>query len=269
MSDEFLRLAKLADPADVHDTEVLLDTNVALEIYTIGDLLRAGDEHGCPEAALTSSRYRYRQLRARYSTILGWWLAKKRTVAGVLGNEFADLLDKVAPPTGPKAFTISHGVALVVMPGVLTGLRVGHLVEVNHLAVGENADSELFKLALRDGLPLVTNEGLTEDGLVTVKNNGMQNLRGRCKSAGVEVFTPQEFLALHNVNILEESRRFLDRCTKAVAVELKRPHHPTQAWREMIGDLVPVFRMILLDEVDARYTHISRPRSPHEDVVPR
>ena len=113
----------------------------------------------------------------------------------MLGNEMLDQLTKMIPPTDGTAFAITAGMAQIVFPHVFTGNRIGHLTEVDHLALKGRADDELFRLTQRDRVPLITNEGLTESGLASVKGSGETNLRGRCKAAGLDVFTPQEFLA--------------------------------------------------------------------------
>jgi hypothetical protein len=94
--DLFLQEIAEADPATNRQAELLVDTNVVLELMSFGDLLREGDKHRnilelmsfgresgdrrrSAEAAWRSPEHRHRQLRARASIILMWVLAERDT----------------------------------------------------------------------------------------------------------------------------------------------------------------------------------------------
>ena len=180
MSAEFLKLIAKAT-VDLEHVELLIDTNVIMEIDSIGDLLQLGDKLGSYEALSASSEYRYRQLRSRHSNLLAWWLNQTQTPASMLGNEVVDLLEgKLAPESDPVAYQFTTGIVHVIRPYVWKWMKLGALLEVNHLAVKEDADSELLRIATEESIPIITNEGLTQSGLSDVKRNGDKNLRGRC-----------------------------------------------------------------------------------------
>ena len=93
MSQVLLDILAKAKPEELHNAEVLVDTNVMMEVYSIADLLRTGDKHG----DLAHPTYAYRRMRARHSTILAWWLGKKGRRVGLLGVEVVTLLGRLAP----------------------------------------------------------------------------------------------------------------------------------------------------------------------------
>jgi hypothetical protein len=256
MGERFLDMIARADPTKNYSADVLLDTNVALEIYSVGDLLRVGDECGTPQDALRSPRYKYRQLRGRHSTIVAWWLAKQRRAAGILGNEVVDQLDKVAPLVPPgmdgTSYVFTTAIIHVVMSFVVRG-RIGALTNVNHLALGSDADNELLKQAIAKKIPLISNEGLPESGVPVD-----EGLRKKAKKAGVAVFTPEEYLENDGVDVTRECRKFVAAIPKALR-EARRVVDKSLAEHEVMDDLESLYRFVLLDEVDARYAHIPRP----------
>lgn len=256
MSQEFVELLSRANQASNAQAEILLDTNVMLEIYSIGALLRLGDELGTEEAVLQSPKYRYRQLRARHSTILAWWLAKRGQVVGMLGNEFVDQLQLMAPSVGPgedaTAFIFTAAIVRVVRPLVLGSFKAGALTDVDHSATGTRADTEILKQAAGARTPFITHEGLTETGF----NEDPKRLRGRAKALGVPVFTAKEYLDSQSVNIDEECGLFVE-ALRAAVQEAKETG--ILQGHEVLDDLVPVYRFVLLDAVDARYKHVKRP----------
>lgn len=82
MSDLFLEMLAESDREDLRQAQVLLDTNVVLEILTVGDLLREGDKFASTETAAASASYEYRLKRSRPSTLLAWTLATRGIAAG-------------------------------------------------------------------------------------------------------------------------------------------------------------------------------------------
>lgn len=251
MSELFLKLLATADPASNIQAQLLVDTNVALELYSVGDLLRAGDMagFGTAKAAWRSEWHRYRQLRARYTVVLAWTLATRAIAAGVLGNELVDMTEKVSPESDGTAYSITAGFVHVIMPVLVEhGLRLGALTDVDHNAKGAKADAELLKVAVRDRLPLITNEGLTPRGIVEVRATGKPNLRGLARASGVAVYTPKEYLAHLNVDIATEAKRFVQACEAPVMHAYLDAADKSPAWRTMLEQLVPLYRLILLDE---------------------
>jgi hypothetical protein len=245
LSEKFLERIAKTNHAVNTKADILLDTNVMLEIYTIADLLSVGDECGSIEAALRSSKYRFRQLRARHSTILAWWLAKKRLVVGLLGNENAVQLDDKAPKVDSDEDATSYAFttmfAHMVIPYVMPGWRTGALVNVDHAAKGTKADTEILNRAALDKTPLVTHEGLTEKGV----NEDRTKLHSRAKAHGIPVFTAKEFLDAEKVDIANEGREFVAACHRAV--EAAPPQNPD--FDRLVAErLEPWYRFVLLDE---------------------
>jgi hypothetical protein len=72
---------------------------------------------------LRSPKYKYRQLRARHSILLAWWLGRKEKVVGLLGNEVVDQLELMAPKVGPgqdgTSYIFTTAIIHVVSPLVL------------------------------------------------------------------------------------------------------------------------------------------------------
>jgi hypothetical protein len=262
MGEEFLKLIETAK-SDATGS-VLVDTNVMMEIYSIGDLLVLGDKLGTQEAIAASPEFTYRQVRSRYSNLLAWWFAQTGTVGGLLGNEVVDMLKgKLAPETDGNSYAITTGIMHVIKPYVLKGMRVGPLLEVNHLAAKADADTELLRIAKVDNLPLITWEGFTQRGLTDRKPRGELNLRGRCHEAGVVVHTPQEFLASKNVDVDVEARRFCDACRAGVdEARAQGVLMDTAAGRDVMDLLVGLYRWIMLGEVSPEYAHLKQAAWP-------
>lgn len=80
----------------------------------------------------------------------------------------------------------------------------------------------MLQRAAGEKTPLVTNEGLTETGI----NDDPKKLRARAIAVGVGVFTPKEYLDAEG--------------------------------HEVLDLLVPLYRHILLGEVDSKYEHLIR-----------
>lgn len=256
MSEKFLGLLANSDAAQNVQGEVLLDTNVMLEIYSIGALLRAGDNCGSAAAALESPKFKFRQLRARHSIILAWWLARQHRPVGMLGNEVVDQLELMAPKVSAgedgTSYIFTTAIVHVVLPFVIGTFKAGALTQVDHHAKGTKADTEILAQAHGSNIPLITNEGVTETGY----NDDPKKLRGRAKALGVRVFSPEEYLDAQGVDIAAECRNFVAACK--VGVEEARAKGVLQG-HEVLDDIVGIYRFILLDEVNDEYSHVVRP----------
>jgi len=255
LSEKFLEKIEKTNPTENVECDVLIDTNVMLEVYTVCDLLREWDECGSTEAALRSSKYRYRQVRARHSTILAWWLAKQGRIVGLLGNEGVLKLDKLAPKVedieDATSFIFTTAVHHVILPLVMPGWRLGAMTKVNHAAKGTHADTEILIQAELHRLPLVTHEGLSETGV----NEDPDKLRGRAKACGVQAFSSREYLEAENVNVIEECRQFVAACRNSVHVV--QPQNSIFD-RFVTEELEPWYRFVLLDEVDPWHPRVPR-----------
>jgi hypothetical protein len=130
--------------------------------------------------------------------------------------------------------------------------KAGALTTVDHSATGTRADTEILTQAAAAQTPFVTHEGWTEAGF----NEAPKKLRGRAKALGVPVFTAKEYLDAQGVDIAEECRLFVDALREAVRQAKEKG---IMQGHEVLDDLVPVYRFILLDAVGAQYKHIKRP----------
>lgn len=258
VGEEFLKVIEQAKPDAT--VSVLVDTNVMMEIYSIGDLLVLGDKLGSQEAMAASTEFTYRLVRSRHSNLLAWWFAQTGTFGGMLGNEVVDMLEgKLAPVTDRASYAITTGIMHVIIPFIFKGMRIGPMLEVDHRAAKEDADTELLRIATVDKLPLITWEGFTQSGLSGHKSSGKLNLRGRCRDAGVVVHTPQEFLASKGINLEAEARRFCDACRAGVDEGKGRGVlMDTAAGRDVMDLLVGIYRWIMLGEVSQEYAHLTQ-----------
>ncbi|MDB4953221.1 MAG: hypothetical protein JWO36_790 [Myxococcales bacterium] len=257
-TDEYIERLASVDPATNVHAEILFDTNVMMEIYTVADLLKLGDELGSAEAALGSPRYRWRQERSKHSTVLAWHVAKCRQVVGILGSEVIALLERIAGKPEPgkdgTSYVLAASRVRVVREFVLipNGWREGGLIEIDHRKEGTQADHELLRIAIEDKLPLITWEGYSEGGF----SSSPKSLRNKAKAAGVAAYTPKEYLEAEGVNVDEQCAEFVAACTKGVD-EAKA--QGMLGGHEVLDDIVPLYRYILLDVVNDALAHIPRP----------
>lgn len=250
--DLFLKVIATADPATNRPAELLVDTNVVLELMSFGDLIAEGDKHRdvlelmllgdfghegnsarrSAESAWRSPAYRHRQLRARASILLMWILAERGLVTAMLGKEVFDIMDKVSPiPGGTRysllsdvtSYALTKAIVNTVYPMLIShGLCLGALTDVNHRARGNKADAELLRLAKSDSLLIISNEGYTLNGLSDFKSDGSKSLRGLGRDIGVKVYSPKEYLGLLRVDMKREAQRFIQACERPLIEEYLR-----------------------------------------------
>jgi hypothetical protein len=271
VSEEFLRLM-IAARAEIN-ADILVDTNVMLEIDSINDLLVAMDNSGSVEAFMASPSYRYRQLRARYSILVAWWLSKTGTPACIHGNEVVDMMTGHAARdmTGDldgllggvigrqnHSYAYTTAVVHVVRPYVLTGLRVGAIIDFNHEAAHTAADDEIVRVAARDTLIVITNEGNGQNGVSDTNARGRLNLRGKCRAAQVPVFTPQEFLVSRRENIDRARYEFLKAAEHGILLATIDNVLRSPGGRAAVEHLYPHYRWVMLNEVTEDLEHLNR-----------
>jgi hypothetical protein len=237
MDQMLLDIMAKAQPTDLNQSDVLVDTNVMMEVYTIADLVRAGDAL----QDLNHPTYQYRRMRARHSTILAWWLGKKDRRVGLLGMEVVTMLKKLAPEADPDLWVFTRAIVRVAAPMVMR-LKAGPLTEVDHNLTGTNADKQILAQAAGANLPLITHEGLTDHGVEDV------GLRARAKNAGVSVFTAEEYLRAEGVDVDQECREFIVACRAAVA---ECAAQKVLEGDRALSDLTGLYRHILNGEVSA------------------
>lgn len=141
------------------------------------------------------------------------------------------------------SYALTAGIVNVIWPMLRTyGLRLGALLEVNHFARGTKADLVLLELAKRKNVPVVTNEGFTRDGVID------SGLRKRCRNAGVRVYSTVEYLQSLGVDTALAARHFLKACEPAIVHAYVEAELSPRAWRHVIEDIYPLYRLILLGE---------------------
>jgi hypothetical protein len=205
-----------------------------------------------------------------------------------LGKEVLDILEKVSPLPSFQTPLLADGNSYALTTAIVhainpmlnaRGLHLGVLTEVNHQARGNKADAELLRLAKRDRLPIVTNEGYTLGGLSDFKSDGSKSLRGLARDAGVKAYSPREFLDFLRVDIATEAERFIKACERPVIDEYLRvgPRQSclqlidngldrevlTQGYAAALEHVIPMYRLILLDERDEALEGIMPPVVPH------
>ncbi len=177
-------LAELrADACLKRELRLVLDTNVIIEVTT-GELWNQLDRS--PELSLQlDPRFRSRVLRTRCSAVLARWLAKTSTCVFALGDEFVRKLREIAPAGEPTAASVISKLKTYLCTDVLFGCDHWKAYSFDHLEVsGNRADDFLLAVAREFGVPLITNEGVSERGIgVRRKKSG---LREKCARAGVK-----------------------------------------------------------------------------------
>lgn len=258
MSEKFIERMKNADPSSFVFAQVYLDTNVVVEFDTLADILNLGDNSPTIADSLRSPEFRYRQYRLTHSTLLMWWLAKHKIVASVLGNE---VIDKVTGSDGRSGLAVppkyaqhalSKAIYYIVRPFVWRGWHVAASVTVDHDLTGTAADDELLRVAEEDKVPIITWEGFTQRGFVA----NPKKLRDKCIARGVPVYTPAKYLAEKRVDIADETQRFLFALNKGVREARAKK---VLEGKDIVDKLIPIYRMVLLDEIDPAYAQVVRP----------
>lgn len=302
----FLEAMANVDPTTNHQARLLVDTNVVIDFMSFCDLLKEGDKHRdvlelmmfgdfsseedhrqrSAAAAWRSPQHRHRQLRAKAAIILMWVLAERHISSAMLGKEVIDILNRSSPipcaqpnsllPDG-NAYAFTTVVVHAIHPMLISrGLQLGALTEVNHAARGNKADAELLRLAKRDSLPIVSNEGYTVHGVSDLKSNGDKSLRGLARAIGVRVYTPTEYLRRLHIRTEREAPLFLQACERPLIEEyLRTEGHrswllerldkclsrvvESTGYVAFLEQLFPLYRFILLDERDEALEDIPPP----------
>lgn len=210
---KFIRLMTAPGGIDRSSADLILDTNVAAEIYSLGDLLRVIDEAGL-KSALASRKFIYRRHRMKHSLVLAWWLSRANIPACLLGAEHVDLvIEDLSPGSHLLSFCMTTAFVHIIRDLVLGSWQIGPMIDVDHYKIRNNAaDDEILKRAKGDNTPVIAWEGYKEDGTCSTEP---RSLRNRCLSEGVFVATPEEWLTRNNVDIVDEAQKFIKECDNA------------------------------------------------------
>lgn len=241
---------------------VVLDTNVIMEIVSI-DLMGKTEGYSTPEELRRSPEFRARQLRAKYSNVLAWHLAREgRPMLGIQDEGVRTLTTNVAPRDGSalEAFT---GIIIHQLLDELYSGRIIWLRDDEFSPKGTTADRWLVRLASDLGAPLVTNEGVTADG-ISDRNKKGKNVRARATEAGVPVYAPSQHLEELGVDVDQLALEFVDAVRDCLRSAVARGVIPGRAAPEGASHLVGVYRFVMLDEVDDGIAGITPPAIPWE-----
>lgn len=173
------------------ELEAIVDTNVMLDIYGIGDL---EDAYERSKGADTPDTL-FRRARSREATILSWYLHERRATSVSLKEEMLRIFRARADPEKLGTLKSQHVQMTVyfVIDYVLDGWNsaIDHSASGSDLGLeGEECDDQLIKLAQKYCVPLITNEGYSISG---VSSTDPKKIRAKCIAAGVPVYTPRQF----------------------------------------------------------------------------
>lgn len=256
----------LVPPAGVDDVDLVLDgvdlvldTNVLMDLHA-ADLLRAFDNESSARDARVSRDVRCRQLKARYSSLLVWICSQRRLTTLSLEDEFTRKLEEIIPPgSGTMSEALTKVFVYVVSNGMLRGWKGRAVKDDSYSPTGDSADDWYLKLARSAGVPVITHEGVTSSGYRRTNNRGKLNLRGKCETAGVPVFSSYEYLKHLGVDCGHEAVLFVNAYAKAAPEALATSKITGASAREMALKLQDYYRFVLLDEVDAVVEGIEPP----------
>jgi hypothetical protein len=238
---------------------VILDTNVVMEIVSI-DLV--GKSEGCetPEELRRSAQFRCRQLRARYSNLLAWHLAGcGRPTLSIQDEGVRTLTTNVAPRDGGLVETFTEIIVHHVLDGVFGASQRLWLRDDECSPKGNDADRWLVYLASLANAPLITNEGVTPDGISDRKKNGSKTIRAWAAESDVSVYAPSQYLEELGVHVHREALAFVDAVTSCLRSAVERGAISGRAAPEAAARLVDVYRFVMLDEVDDQLAGIKPP----------
>lgn len=186
--------------------DLLLDTNVVVDIYSISDLDDA--LHACVAGGgdpRTEPKVGYRLARHRSAVALATWLSWKKRRTEALPSETLRILLARSPPSAVTTFKGVYTYYWVhfIRDYLLRRWQFSFKPGVDEFIRGTDCDDLLLKLAGEYGVPLITNEGVTPVGQVAPGK-----LHDRAKRLGLAVFTPAEFLATQGASLEQELECF-------------------------------------------------------------
>jgi hypothetical protein len=222
----------------------VLDTNVFLDVHSCHDLTETYAKLG--PAAINDLSVVYRRARARESLLVAIYFNKIKATTFGLHFEMIELLTGRAPPTPVRGVSFEAEFA-----SVFTWFVKDHVLPDWTPAVptepgnerGNGADRVLIATAKEHNVPLITNEGYGQTGIVDEK------MRKLAKDSGVRVFAPREFYR-GKIDEAVEIARFLQRFDERAPLYLDahwRKHGHDKSG-ELLGIVNGYYRHILLGE---------------------
>jgi hypothetical protein len=170
------------------DFEVVLDTNVFLETFSIGDLMKEGYRLGAEGDPMKDSLCRFRIGRTYHGLALAVAFHLRESETFGIGDESAAAMRRLVPtddPSQPDYHFVIHLTNLV-KERILTGWTPTVTQNLSGDLSNPDRDSLLLEIAKLIDRPLVTNEGNTHKGLAD------KRLRRLARDAGVDVLCPME-----------------------------------------------------------------------------
>ncbi|MBL8940796.1 MAG: hypothetical protein JNM69_39995 [Archangium sp.] len=168
--------------------DLILDTNVLVEIYSAADLYRAAEEHELRDtltAGIDSDELRFRRARVRDSLLLAWYLSESNQTSRSLGDEATRTLTRDANPSELGEFRSQFiQVSIYFVKDYLLA-RWNPTVESGDVR-GNAADRILVSRAKELGVPVVSHEVHSD-----------RALRKAARVEGVQVMTPREYWQPH------------------------------------------------------------------------
>jgi hypothetical protein len=189
--------------------DLILDTNVYLELVDVQDLAREVLRSARDQALVETLAVTHRRRRAKHSLVLAWFCHVHDMTTAFAANEVLKLLlrgrvDANHPKDVPAVVTAI--ILRLVHEQVLSRWTRAEMSWIDWDNSGTFVDDELLDYAQHVGAPLITNEGNSPAGLTNTTANSQLNLRGKAKARGVQVFTPEEYLLQNSSDIAGQSR---------------------------------------------------------------
>lgn len=214
----------LPTPPTISGLTSVLDSNVVVEIWSIHDLTKVYDDaHALsPAAAAADPDVRYRRQRIADGLRLAVALHETSAKTFVLIDECIRLTEERVPPTASTferewIQIFSHFVKEHVLPRWDTPGEPGLDANIR----GDDCDDLLIEAARINNVPIVTNEGVTSAGIFERRNN----VRVRARAAGVQPFSPAEYVAHLKFEIEPALRAFEHRFVAELPAYVAQ--HPT------------------------------------------
>jgi hypothetical protein len=234
----------------------VVDTNVVLDVYSCHDVAKRYDEvHSrLGIAAVDEASVVYRRTRARESLLLAIYFNKIGASTFSLHHESVELLTTRVPPA-PGGQTLESDFTTVFLYFVKDYVLPeweSHMPTEPGDASGNDADRLLVEFAKEHALPLITNEGFTQRGVVEEK------MRKRAREAGVSVFSPRQFY-LGKIDEAAEIEAFLSRFRDQVPryLEARKRELGEDNVAEVLSWVYGYYRLILKGEAEGRDIPVS------------
>jgi hypothetical protein len=201
---------------------LVLDTNVAIEMLSRGDLWAAL----AADQALTP-RVQQKSFRAQCALALRFWLHRERTATLTCSRELLQVslkTENLSPEQEGKAPSQWMGgaeIALSVnyLEEIFPGWSFGDDNTCPADIKGNEIDSWYVDKAKEHGIPLISNEGWLESGAT----DNAAKIRAKARIAGVTVYTSKEFLVSRGVQIRRSANLCVTRMVHGLGEDRKLP----------------------------------------------